>query len=124
MDQGSCDRAPSSPCIRPHEGQGHVPVLGRRRGGRRGLLDGTCDVSQFAGRFESEPRFEEVRVETLDGIIDEKVDYLSLDVEGQDPLVLDGGMETVKNARLVEFEYHFRGAWTQPGDAQGSHGAV
>jgi FkbM family methyltransferase len=73
--------------------------------------EGTCDVSQFAGRFESEPRFEEVRVETLDGIIDGVVDYLSLDVEGHDPLVLDGGIETVKNARLVEFEYHFRGAW-------------
>ena len=52
-------------------------------------------------------------METLDGIIDGVVDYLSLDVEGQDPLVLDGGMETVKNARLVEFEYHFRGAWAE-----------
>ncbi len=77
------------------------------------VCDGTCDVSQFAGRFEKEPRFEEVRVETLDGIVDEKVDYLSLDVEGQDPLVLDGGAETVKKARLVEFEYHFRGAWAR-----------
>ena len=77
------------------------------------VCEGTCDVSQFAGRFEKEPRFEEVRVETLDGIVDEKVDYLSLDVEGHDPLVLDGGMETVKNARLVEFEYHFRGAWAR-----------
>ena len=77
------------------------------------VCDGTCDARQFEGRFESEPRFEEVRVETLDGIIDGVVDYLSLDVEGHDPLVLDGGMETVKNARLVEFEYHFRGAWAE-----------
>ena len=75
------------------------------------VCDGTCDIEQFAGRFENEPRFEEVTVETLDGIVDEKLDYLSLDVEGQDPLVLDGGAETVQNARLVEFEYHFRGAW-------------
>ncbi|CAH0380188.1 unnamed protein product [Pelagomonas calceolata] len=75
--------------------------------------EGTCDARQFEGRFEKEPRFEEVRVETLDGIVEDKVDYLSLDVEGQDPLVLDGGMETVKNARLVEFEYHFRGAWAE-----------
>ena len=75
--------------------------------------EGTCDARQFEGRFENEPRFEEVRVETLDGIITEKVDYLSLDVEGQDPLVLDGGIETVKKARLVEFEYHFRGAWAR-----------
>ena len=77
------------------------------------VCDGTCDAGQFAGRFESEPRFEDVTVETLDGIITEKVDYLSLDVEGHDPLVLDGGIETVKNARLVEFEYHFRGAWAR-----------
>ena len=73
--------------------------------------EGTCDARQFEGRFAKEPRFEDVRVETLDGIIDGMVDYLSLDVEGQDPLVLDGGAETVQNARLVEFEYHFRGAW-------------
>jgi hypothetical protein len=77
------------------------------------VCDGTCDARQFEGRFEKEPRFEDVTVETLDGIITEKVDYLSLDVEGQDPLVLDGGIETVKNARLVEFEYHFRGAWAE-----------
>ena len=77
------------------------------------VCDGTCDVSQFAGRFEKEPRFEEVRVETLDGIIDGRVDYLSLDVEGHDPLVLDGGAETVKHSKLVEFEYHFRGAWAR-----------
>ena len=77
------------------------------------VCEGTCDMGQFAGRFESEPRFEDVTVETLDGIIDGRVDYLSLDVEGHDPLVLDGGIETVKRARLVEFEYHFRGAWAR-----------
>ena len=77
------------------------------------VCEGTCVMNQFAGRFEKEPRFEEVRVETLDGIVNEKVDYLSLDVEGHDPLVLDGGLETVKKARLVESEYHFRGAWAR-----------
>ena len=62
------------------------------------------------------PELTELRCTTLRRILEgrsPRVTYLSLDVEGHDPLVLDGGMETVKNARLVEFEYHFRGAWAR-----------
>ena len=75
------------------------------------LCTDTCDIEQFAGRFAGEPRFEDVTVETLDGVVQGTVDYLSLDVEGHDPVVLDGGPGTVATAKLVEFEYHFRGAW-------------
>ena len=41
------------------------------------------------------------------------VDVLSIDTEGNDPLVLEGAMEGIKRKayRVIEFEYHGVGAW-------------
>jgi FkbM family methyltransferase len=40
------------------------------------------------------------------------VHYLSIDVEGFDPLVLQGGMKTLKeHVQYVEFEYNWKGPW-------------
>ena len=77
--------------------------------------DDVCeDDSTFDGRYErGAPAFETVRVDTLDGLglPDRPVDFLLLDVEGYDPKVIAGGPKTVRAARFLEFEYHFRGAW-------------
>ena len=76
--------------------------------------DTTCDAVAFAGRFDGDDAaWEDVDVTTLDALArdDAAFDFVSLDVEGHDPLVLDGGPATIGNAGLVAFEYHFRGAW-------------
>ena len=76
--------------------------------------DTTCDAAAFAGRFDGDDAaWEDVDVTTLDALArdDAAFDFVSLDVEGHDPLVLDGGPATIGNAGLVAFEYHFRGAW-------------
>jgi len=74
-----------------------------------------CEAAAFEGRFGGDaPAFESVTVETLDALLPgATVDFLLLDVEGYDPLVLAGGRETVARARFLEFEYHFRGAWAE-----------
>jgi len=39
------------------------------------------------------------------------IDFLSIDVEGNDWLVLQGSAQTLKHTKYLEFEYHKVGAW-------------
>ena len=77
--------------------------------------DDDCDPAEFQGRFAdgSDGTFDDVAVATLDTLFEnDHLDALFIDAEGQDPLILNGGRTRVlPRLALLEFEYHFRGAW-------------
>ncbi|MEO6630611.1 MAG: FkbM family methyltransferase [Mucilaginibacter sp.] len=67
---------------------------------------------EFGSLNFADPVLIKIKSLTLDSIVsDEKIDYVDLikiDVQGAEHLVLQGGMETLKNTKLVYTEFSFR----------------
>jgi len=70
-----------------------------------------CETSEFENSCSPVKQYclDTFVKEKLDS--EEKIDYLSIDAEGYDCLVLEGGRGVLRRVRYLEFENHQFGAW-------------
>lgn len=86
----------------------------------RGAMD--CDASSPKRRKALRKTCAQVPLLTLDTYVkqqdslrDQRIDYVSIDVEGFDHQVLMGANETLPRIGYVEFEYNWKGPWGKVG---------
>ena len=110
---GAPDQPPPPPVDRHIlVGSGRSPSPPSHKVGRESVGLHNAHSERLHGGYH----WQEVPLYVLDEHVQQyllpRIDVLSIDTEGNDPLVLEGGVQTLSTmVRYVEFEYHNIGAW-------------